>query len=128
MQSPKFKHIKIKLDKEHTYTINDKGVLSIQTIKTNNKDLNINKLNQALSMIKNNFEPPKKRGPKPKVKEIIQEVPIIEKKKRGPKKKITEIVQNIETAPIEQTESEQPLIEEPIQKRGRGGPRTKNLK
>ena len=126
MENPKFKSIKIKLDKEHTYTINSKGVLQIQTIKTNNKDLNINKLNQALSMIKNNFEPPKKRGPKKK--EIIQEVPIIEKKKRGRKKKITEIIQNIETAPIEQTESEQPLIEEPTQKRGRGRPRTKNLK
>ena len=82
MDTPKFKHIKIKLDKKYSFSINDKGVLSIQTIKTNNKDLNINKLNQALSMIKNNFEPPKKRGPKPKVKEIIHKVPIIEKQKR----------------------------------------------
>ena len=87
MENPKFKSIKIKLDKEHTYTINSKGVLQIQTIKTNNKDLNINKLNQALSMIKNNFEPPKKRGPKPKVKEIIHKVPIIEKQKRERKNK-----------------------------------------
>ena len=77
MDTPKFKHIKIKLDKEHSFSINDKGVLQIQTIKTNNKDLNINKLNQTISMIKNNFEPPKKRGPKPNVKESIQEVPII---------------------------------------------------
>lgn len=97
MASPKFKSIKIKLDKDHTYSINDKGTLTISTMKMDKRDVNIDKLNSTIDSI---IEPPKRRGPRPG-------------SKRTPK-----------IAPIELIENHESEIEQPIPvKRGRGRPK-----
>jgi hypothetical protein len=108
---PKFKAIKIKLDNNHNLDINNKGILTISSCKKEKKDIDINKLNSAISNIKRNFTESKKRGRKPKIIDpIINELietteteqepltelePIRVHKKRGPKPKIKEQVEVI---------------------------------
>ena len=109
---PKCKTIKIKIDNNHSLDINNKGVLTISMCKKEKKDIDINKLNDTVSKIKNNFTEGKKRGRKAKIinpiiNELIEETetdqglpieqesltelePIRLHKKRGPKPKIKE--------------------------------------
>ena len=54
MDSPRIKQIIIKLDKDYSFNINN-GVLSIQSIKDKQQNINLNKLNKAINSIKNNL-------------------------------------------------------------------------
>ena len=121
---PKFKAIKIKLNDNNNLDINSKGVLTISSCKKEKKDIDINKLNSAISKIKSNFTEGKKRGRKPKiVTETINE--LIEPTETD--QEITEVMSNPEPIKEYKKRGRKPKIrlepEIPVIARKRGRPR-----
>ena len=55
MSNPKFKKTKIKLDKDRDIIINDKGEMLINTTNKNKKKVKLDKLNNIIENIQNNF-------------------------------------------------------------------------